>query len=506
MTQPRLLRAHCLPPVGDPAQARVRREYVLPEAIPGSRQVLKHVWPLAADTHGPEIVDVIGATTRNRITVGRNTGGAIQEWEFTPANGAPATKVQWLNHWDRTGRQLQAALFFPGDGGVLHNPTQAGGQIGGQDPGVNYALPAGYVPADLVHGSPLVEYATGAQQDGSHRIAALAVPGEWEAAVSGQLTAMDPLFWIDLRLGYELLVNWHGIEGVHRHLTRVYTPQPLPADAARITLSVPTLTLRAGFDKLYAWQDGAATRLDGVEIYGALAGSVSSVSVLGDLVIITLTAPHGRVTGTSHDVTIAGTVALSGASINGTRRAGFQAGNQVVVNVPGAGSYQAATGTVAASAIPFFDWTSNAALEIGGDTLEHELGGGAANLLFPGKTPLGGAGRAAVIARVDGTQAWSLGGDFAIASYGYLPTGTVRSVLRANMAGMLPAASNSADAFECLGSGVTRYWEAGNGLLLPAGESTVAAFLVMGTYDEVLARLELLDEDPGIDTTLQGSM
>lgn len=187
-----------------------------------------------------------------------------------------------INNYDY-GRQIQAALFTWGDGGVPSrcgtNPTEAGDAYSGRccppagkqnppycpgPPPCNDAnFPCLKAQQANRHGSPLLSITTDTTTDPAHPTQSTrAIPLDFDPNGSISCrginlggTADNPVLWQDMRLGKDLTLNYNNLGRVVQYNTVMQLPRALNTGDA--TIEDPAVFLRAIFTEIYVYDPKA---------------------------------------------------------------------------------------------------------------------------------------------------------------------------------------------------------------------------------------------------------
>jgi hypothetical protein len=519
MAEPiKLLRMHCTPQTGRIDGPKRTQLYVCHEPVPGfharsGRDGMDFTLPVVFDGLGFDTTDAVAATTATRVVIAKASGGAIWEW-FHSSDTNPATGVQIVNHFDKTGRHIQYAAFLNVDNQGTVNPTQAGGYYSGVEVGL---IPDGKRPSqaysvdDVVMGSPMTDYAILDHGNGSKTIRCLARPLDYEGdsrrpdvELHG-FTGHDAFIYPFIRQGFDLTLNVGGYDGIHRYDGWFRSEQKL-GPGHNSHLDHATFFLRHGFDKLYIWNEN---NTDGILlneelIYAGLDEATVSWTLAGNTITLSLTG-HGRAVGTEHLITIA---ASGNAEVDGTWRFVFTDAD-TAVSQTGPDGDDSGTASITSPDAYFYSRDDNnirqiwaGRTHIGGGTLIDAVDDIQGHYL--GKSPIAEPGMHALIFRADGTEAWSIADgvesvDFCVAIYGFVDTlkQSTRFLSYQNStqaAGLGPHGPPSNDP-------TTYHYQLGAfseglfgpDLVIKSGEwRGHTTFVVMGTFAEVKTRLAIL--------------
>lgn len=182
----------------------------------------------------------VPATTTTGITVYSNrvAGGSV--WRLYWPTESSAN--QYVNIHDY-GRQIQTALFYHFDGGD-YNPTEAGDGCSGP------VLTPGRTVAEY-HGSPLLTSYDNVSPEpgGGWRQVTRSIPLEFPRCGPPPGDGNTPILYPGVELGKDIVVNYKNRTNVAKYSTWI----KLPVAITGVALAIPTLILRANYNRAYGY-------------------------------------------------------------------------------------------------------------------------------------------------------------------------------------------------------------------------------------------------------------
>lgn len=515
----RFTRIHCAPQPGALNSSLRTRLYSSLEAVPGFRRrscgnLVDYVYDVPANPVTLEDITVDDNTTKSTVSINTACGGLVDK--FTHALSDDSESIQWIQRHGRTGRQLQVA-WFPTDALGTCNPTQGGSTFGGTPVDDGYEQADAYSDEDVVQGSPMLPMRVLENADGSKRVSVEAIPLDFAINSAYPLilahgkSAHDAIAFTDHRLGFDLTLHHRGLAGVHRWDGYLRFLEKIGPDLTGAHHHM-VCHMRHGFDKLYVWnaRNTSGIRLDNLEIVATLdAVNIASIAHSeGSVeVTITLNATHGRAVATQHNVTIANVTGTDAALVNGTHFATFVSATDFTITLASAITTEDLSGgDVSSIPILYHNKASTAARQMWVGQTNIGSGGGSNDIdlgAYPGESAFDQEGWHAVIFRADGTEAWSMadefGGDFCVAYYGYV-TGYIDGDRRIQLAtwrnhieGVTIPTNGEDDECTQIFLWEDAWLSGATGLSHEPGERRYTSYILVGAWDDVLAKLAILD-------------
>jgi hypothetical protein len=301
-----------------------------------------------------------------------------------------------------------------------------------------------------------------------------------------------------------ITLNWGGNKGIHKVEHGLDYPAPIPA--ANYVSQQQHWSKTYAFDRIYFYDASGdiMTRADTTNIYdGFSSPALDSVTGSGDLVTVTFSSSHDRITpNTWHNISMSGWT--GSPSINGTHSATFVTSTTCTFSQSGAApSYTG--GTLNSDDVPYasFDNFGNRVFYNNYsrvDALSNPRSVGDHTGVYVGKS-LFGSGRNAVVYRSmsGGEKVWSYGVDFAAAVY-HRPLSTLPNSGKRWLFSMksvdhfnTPTSEGQPDDEAVLDVNASFVYPQNGTEDRPAGRVEIITYYCAGTWAEVQAHLTTLN-------------
>jgi len=193
------------------------------------------LWGYPRYNNNPTVlVPITSRSGTGALTFASNSvaGGAIWSWKWSG--------TEFVNTVDY-GREIQAAIFYPGSDNKFHNPTEAGSGLSGPD-----------LTAQDKQGSPIIYSRNTTASLHETR----AIPLEWDPSSFGGGSA-NPVIYNQIQLGKSIYLDYlpeTATYSVAKYVTHVVLPSTL--NGAQI--EIPTGYLLSSFNTFYTYDAGAS--------------------------------------------------------------------------------------------------------------------------------------------------------------------------------------------------------------------------------------------------------